>query len=55
MPQLDIVFIMMVYTWTWMSLMIMTWKIQKMTMNNVPEKNNMLMNNTEHMPTLPWT
>nr|ADZ48709.1 ATPase 8 [Crotalus triseriatus triseriatus]ADZ48715.1 ATPase 8 [Crotalus triseriatus triseriatus]ADZ48717.1 ATPase 8 [Crotalus triseriatus triseriatus]ADZ48943.1 ATPase 8 [Crotalus triseriatus triseriatus] len=54
MPQLDIVHILMVYLWTWLTLILITMKIKTFTMVIKPKNNHSL-----HLkPTtlmLPWT
>nr|UEX92100.1 ATP synthase F0 subunit 8 [Chilabothrus argentum] len=39
MPQLDIVFISMIYVWAWTVIMMMTLKIKTISLNNTPETN----------------
>nr|ACR55964.1 ATP synthase F0 subunit 8 [Lichanura trivirgata] len=54
MPQLDITTISLIYTWTWLTLIMTTRKIQKITLNS---GHQMAPTQPPKKPTwtLPWT
>nr|YP_010034314.1 ATP synthase F0 subunit 8 [Pseudoxenodon stejnegeri]QOW83892.1 ATP synthase F0 subunit 8 [Pseudoxenodon stejnegeri] len=52
MPQLDTIFILAVYLWTWLTLPLLTQKIKAFTMPTEPKKQHMT--TIKSTPMLPW-
>nr|YP_002640614.1 ATP synthase F0 subunit 8 [Trimeresurus stejnegeri stejnegeri]ACN37850.1 ATP synthase F0 subunit 8 [Trimeresurus stejnegeri stejnegeri] len=54
MPQLDIVYTLMVYLWTWLTLTLITLKIKTFTLITKPAKQPLFKTEPTTLP-LPWT
>nr|YP_010568152.1 ATP synthase F0 subunit 8 [Dryophiops rubescens]UZC57546.1 ATP synthase F0 subunit 8 [Dryophiops rubescens] len=52
MPQLDTIFIYMIFMWTWLMMYTTAQKIKNFTMIVCPQKHEKTMN--PPMPMLPW-
>nr|QCD14048.1 ATP synthase F0 subunit 8 [Pseudoxenodon bambusicola] len=53
MPQLDTIFTLTIYLWTWLTLLLLTQKIKALMMPTGPKKQRTTTNKLTS--TLPWT